>query len=166
MPRMTAHAKSSWFLLLLCLTLGAAKSSQLMFAPRLPAVVLPPPSTNGYGLHVIWDAVPFAESYNVWFGTNPSNLSVVTNVATTGAVFRVYATNGTPWVGVTTLLAGQESVMSPLLTKTNYIHVFMLGSPDMQSWIPMLETNLVNPALPAQFFKGLAVYSNNWTQLP
>lgn len=141
-----------------------ALSMMLAAGLSLPLVVPPTgPNTNSYGCCLVWDAVPFADLYRVYLGSSPATLLNITNVTTTGAVFRIWQTNSRPWVGVKTVSAGQESDMSTLYTFTNYL----VGRvEDTKGQVVPGTAFVLETTNTGRFLLVRGSLSNNWPRLP
>lgn len=135
----------------------AAKSSQLMtktLAVKPLIVVVPPPNTNTYSLSLGWNPVTTADSYTLYVGLNPSSLTKVTNVAASAATVSIPATNAYPWLGVTASNPSGESLMSQLLTRTNYFQGWVEHGAINGPWQQMPETMFQLEATgPLDFFR-------------
>jgi len=172
------RVKNNWkyFLgALLCLTLGAAKSSQLMRLPSPQAIIRPPPppNTNTYGLIFVWSPVTTATGYKLFVGDEPTFTSanaVMLDVgqATTAAV-RLWATNSQPWAAVTAYNAVGENTNKTLWTKTNYYvgQVVQSISLALPSWTPVSGTAfVVETTNQSAFFMMQGALSNNMPMQP
>jgi hypothetical protein len=131
------------------------------------AVAPPKVNTNSYGCTLAWDAVPFAEEYKVFLGETAAALRNVTNVASVQATFRIWETNAQPWVGVKSVVAGQESDMSQLLTRTNYLRGWVESKNGDGGWqlAPGTEFD-VETTEPLGLYRMHGQARDNWPRQP
>lgn len=137
-----------------------ASAGQLMIKP-LASVVLPP-NTNTLGIHAVWDAVPFVDSYDFAWDTN------ITNVATADVIIRWSVTKPLPTLIVRSRQGvNNTSVWSEPYVLTNYVTAWTETSTNMQNWTEFLGTRVTTQTTNAmQFFRGRIGKTNNYPTLP
>lgn len=164
---MTQAAKSLCLLLLVIAGVGATKRLPFRLAPQLPAVVVPPPSTNTYGLQIAWTIVDqFVQYTRIYWGKNPGPPWLGTNDVPNRqetTTLRLPMTNDLYWIAATSADPNMGESDPIFLTRTNYAHFALI---DTGSGAEVAGTTLVNPTQQVQLFKAIGITSNNWVKLP